>query len=156
MARDAVAHFPRQVEPLPVVLEHVDYTEALLVVVEAAGDEIVEHALAGVTERRVPQIVAERDRLGELLVEPEHLGDAARDLRHLERVRQAGPIVIPGRREEHLRLVLEAAERLAVDDAIAVTLEGRADRIFRLRADAPTAVGALGRLWREDVAFALL
>ena len=93
--RDAVAHFPRQVEPLAVVLEHVDDAETLLVVVEAAGDEIVEDALAGVAERRVPEIVPERDGLGQLLVEPQHLGDAARNLRDLERVRQAGAVVIP-------------------------------------------------------------
>ncbi len=132
VARDAVAHLPRQVEPVAVVLEHVDDPQALLVVVEAAGDEVVEHALAGMPERRVPQIVAERDGLGELLVEPEHLGDAAGDLRHLERVRQAGPIVIAGRREEHLRLVLQTPERLAVDDAVAVALERRTDRVLRL------------------------
>ena len=35
--RDAVAHFPRQVEPLAVVLEHVDDAQALLVVIEAAA-----------------------------------------------------------------------------------------------------------------------
>ena len=67
--RDAVAHFPRQVQPGAIVLEHVDDAEALLVVVEAAGDEIVEDALAGVAERRVPEVVAERDRLGQLFVE---------------------------------------------------------------------------------------
>ena len=156
VARDAVAHLPRQVESLPLVLEDVNYSEALLVVVETARDEIVQHAFAGVPEWRVPQIVAERDRLGELLVEPEHLGDAAGDLRHLERVRQARPIVIAGRREEDLRLVLQAPERLAVDDPVAVALEGRPDRILRLGPHAPAAVGALGRLRRKDLAFALL
>ena len=153
---DAVAHFPRQVQPAAVVLEHVDDAQALLVVVEAAGHQRVDDALAGVAERRVPEVVAERDRLGQLLVQAQHLGDRARDLRHLERVRQPRAVVIAGRREEHLRLVLQPAERLAVDDAIAIALERRPDVVFGFRAQPPARVGALGRLRREDVALALL
>ena len=133
VARDAVAHFPGEIQPLPAVLEHVDDAQALLVVAEPAGHEPVDHALAGVAERRMAEIVAERDRLGQLLVQAQHLGDAARDLRDLERVRQPRAVVIAGRREEHLRLVLEPPERLRVDDAIAVALEHRPDRIVRLR-----------------------
>ena len=84
-------------------------------------------------ERRVAEIVAERDGLGQLLVQVQHLRDRARDLRDLERVRQPRAVVIARRREEHLRLVLEAAERLGVDDAIAIALERRADVVFGLR-----------------------
>ena len=154
MLRDAVAHFPREVEAAAVVLEHVDDAQALLVVVEAAGHQRVDDALAGVAERRVAEIVAERDRLGQLFVQAQHLRDRARDLRHLERVRQARAVVIAGRREEHLRLVLQPAERLAVDDAIAVALKRRPDVVFRLGAQAAARVGALGRLRREDLALA--
>ena len=118
--------------PAAVVLEHVDDAQALLVVVEAAGHQRVDDPLAGVAERRVAEIVAERDRFGQLLVQPQHLGDRARDLRHLERVRQPRAVVIAGRREEHLRLVLQPAERLAVDDAVAVALKRRPDVVFRL------------------------
>ena len=59
-----------RLSPCAVVLEDVDDAKALLVVVEAAGDEVVEDALAGVAEGRVSEIVAERDGLGQLLVEP--------------------------------------------------------------------------------------
>ena len=103
----------REVQTLPAVLEHVDDPQALLVVAEAAGHEPVDDPLAGVPERRVPEVVAERDGLGQLLVQPEHLGDAARDLRDLERVRQPRAVVIAGRREEHLGLVLQPPEGLA-------------------------------------------
>ena len=151
---DAVADLPRQVQPLAVVLQDVDDAEALLVVVEAAGHQRVDDALAGVAERRVAEIVAERDRFGELLVQPQHLGDGARDLRDLERVREPRAVVIAGRREEHLRLVLQPPERLAVDDAVAVALKRGAHVVFRRGAEAPARVGALGRLRREDVALA--
>ena len=74
----------------------------------------------------------------------------ARNLRHLERVREARAVVIAGRREEDLRLVLQPAERLAVDDAIAIALERRPDVVFRLRTQAAARIGALGRLRREE------
>ena len=63
MMSDAVPHLPREVQPLPIVLEHVDDTQALLVVVESARDEIIQHPLAGVTEWRVAEVMAESDRL---------------------------------------------------------------------------------------------
>src|SRR4029453_6106588 len=107
MARDPVADFPREVEALPSVLEHGYDPKALLVVAEPARDQGVDDALAGVAEWRVAEVVAERDRLGQLFVEPQHLGDASRDLRHLERVRETRPVVIAGRREEDLCLVLQ-------------------------------------------------
>ena len=156
VARDAVAHFPRQVQPLAVVLEHVDDAQALLVVIEAAGHQLAQHPFAGVAERRVAEIVPERNRFGQLFVQPQHLRDGPRNLRDFERVRQARAVVIAGRREEHLRLVLQPAERLGVDDAIAIALERRADRIFVFGADAALAVGALRRLRRQDLALALL
>ena len=149
VAGDAVADFPGQVQPGAIVLEHVDDAEALLVVVEPAGDEIVEHALSGVAERRMPEVVAERNRLGEVFVQLQDLGDAPGDLRHLERVRQPRPIVIACRREEHLGLVFEPAECLAVDHAIAVALKRRTDRIGRLVPETATRVAALRRLRRQ-------
>ena len=80
-------------------------------------------------------------------LQPQHLGDAARDLRDLERVRQPRAVVIAGRREEDLGLVLQPPERLAVDDAIAIALERRAGSDPRSRARSrPAAVGALGGL----------
>jgi hypothetical protein len=151
MPCDPVADFPRQVEAPPLVLEHVHDPQALLVVVEAAGNQIVQHALAGMPERGVPEIVAERDGLGQFLVQPQHLRDAARDLRDLERVREPGAIVIAGRGEEDLGLVLQPPERLAVDDTVTIALERRADRIFLLRPQTTARVAALGGLWCEDL-----
>ena len=154
--RDAVAHLPCEIQALPVVLEHIDDPQALLVMIEASGDQVVEHALAGVAERRVAQIVAQRDGLGELLVQLQHLGDGSRDLRHLQRVGEAGPVVIARGREEHLRLVLQAPERLAVHDAIAIALKRRAHVVLGLLALAPARFRALGRLRRQDLPLARL
>src|SRR6185503_10138568 len=151
---DAVAHFPREVESLAVVLELVDDAQALLVVVETAGHQRPDHALAGVAERRVAEIVSERDGLGQLLVQAQDLGDGARDLRDLERVRQPGAVVVARGCEEDLGFVLESAKGLAVDDAVTIALKGGADVVFELGAEAAARVGALGRLRREDLALA--
>ena len=120
--------------PRAVALEHVDDAQALLVVVEPARHELAQDALAGVAERRVAEVVAERDGLGQLFVQAQHLGDGPRDLRHLEGVGEPRPVVVAGRREEDLRLVLQPPERLAVDDAIAIALEAPGESGPRARA----------------------
>src|SRR5262249_17068743 len=106
--------------------------------------------------RSVPQIVAERNRLGELFVQVQNFRDGARDLRNLERVGQPRPVVIARRSEEHLRLVLQASECLGVDDAIAVPLKRRSYIIFRLYAQPAARCTASGRLWRQNFHLALL
>ena len=124
--------------------------------VEAAGHQRIDHAFAGVTERRVPEVVPQRDRFGQLLVQAQDLGNGARDLRHLERVRESRPIMVARRRKEDLGLVLQAAERLAVDDSIAVALKCRADVVFRLGPEPAARLGAFRRLGRQNLAFARL
>jgi hypothetical protein len=62
---------------------------------------------------------------------------------------ETGSIVIAGRREEDLCLVLEAPKRFAVDDPIAIPLKGRPHVIFRLRPETSARFRAFGRLWRE-------
>src|SRR5688572_15295921 len=156
MMRNAVTYFPREVQPLTIVFEHVDDAQTLLIMIEPAWNQIVEHALARVSEWRVPEIVPERDSLGELFVQLQHLCNRARNLRDLECVREPRSVMIAGRREKHLRLVLQTAKRLRVDDAIAIALKRRAHVIFGLFAQAPTCVGALRRLRRKNLPFARL
>src|SRR5262249_28244911 len=79
---DPVAPLPREVEPAPVALEHLDDPQRLLVVPEAAPEALlealVERLLARVAEGRVAEVVAEADRLDEILVQPQRPRDAAR------------------------------------------------------------------------------
>src|SRR5262249_62273022 len=80
----------------------------------------------------VAEVAAERQALGELLVEAQGAGDGASDLRPLQAVGQAGPVVVAFVVDEDLGLVLEPAERRAVDHAVAVALEARAERMLLL------------------------
>ena len=63
---------------------------------------------------------------------PQRPRHRARDLRRLQRVGEPRAVVVALRRHEHLRLVLEPPERLAVHDPVAVALEGVAQRALLL------------------------
>ncbi len=99
----------------------------------------VERFLAGMAERRVAEIVGQRQRLGEILVERQRAGDAARDLRHLEAVGEPRAVMVALVIDEDLGLVLQAAEGGGMDDAVAVALERRARRALRLGMKAAAA-----------------
>ena len=100
------------------------------------------------------EIVAECDGLGQLFVQTQHLGDSARDLRHFERVREPGSIVIARGRKEHLRFVLESAEGLGVNHAVAIAMKRGAKGLFSFRSESALAVGTLGGSRRQTFALA--
>ena len=115
----------------------------------AAGCEAaIERALAGMPEGGMAEIVGERQRLGQILVETERAGERARDLGDLESVGQPGAKMIPFVEDEDLGLVRESAKRGGVDDAVAVAPEGVAGCVHRFRiepAATPAGSGCVGR-----------
>ncbi len=144
---EALARLPGQVQPAKprvAVLDDLDDAQALAVVLEPAplAHQAVQDPLARVAERRVAQVVGERHGLDEILVETEHPREAAPDLRGLERVGEAVPVVVALVVDEDLGLVLEAPERRGVDDAVAVALEGGAVRRLGLRVPSAPALAA--------------
>ena len=155
VVHDPVAHLPREVQPLAVVLEVVDDPERLLRVAERPAEERRERLLPQVPERRVPEVVPEGDRLREVLVQPERPRRRPRDLRHVERVREPDPIVVALRRQEHLRLVLQAPERLGVHDPVPVALVDGAEVVVRLVALPPLRRRRELRALREDLSLDL-
>ena len=90
---------------------------------EALGHQRVQCALADVAEGSVTQVVSQGDGLGQILVQAQATRQRPRDLAHLQRVGQAGAVVVTLRGEEDLRLVLQAAKGLAMQNTVAVTLE---------------------------------
>jgi len=99
-------------------------------------------------EWRMPEIMGKRESLGEILIQPELTGKRAGDLRNLQRVGQAGAIVVPFMEHEHLGLVLQAAERSGMDHAVAIPAKRAAGPARRLR-DQPSAaairIAGIGR-----------
>lgn len=111
--------------------------------------QTVQGAFPGVPERRVPEVVRERDGLREVLVQPEAPGDRPRDARHLDRVGETVPQMVAGRAQEDLRLVFEPPERLAVQDAVAVALELGPVRMGRFGVTAPAKRSGVNGVRRE-------
>jgi hypothetical protein len=81
VVEDAVPHLRREVEPAAVPFQDLDDAEGLLVVTEAVAEAFLQNAveclLAGVTEWRMPEVVSERDRLRQILVETKRSRDRA-------------------------------------------------------------------------------
>ena len=127
-------------------LQRGHHAQGLRVVVEAAerGEAMIERALAGMAERRMAEVVAERRALREILVEAERAGERARDLGDLQRVGQPGAEMIALVKHEDLGLVREPAERRGVDDAVAIAAERAARGAGRLRMQPPAALARVG------------
>ena len=127
MLQDPFAALERQVEAVEfgvLLLELVHDPQRLQVVLEAAefAHALVQRILAGMSERRMAEIVCQADRLRQHLVQAERAGDGAGDLRHFQRMREPGAVQVALVIDEHLGLVDQPAERRGVDDAVAVAL----------------------------------
>jgi len=104
------------------------------VVVETAEfrHDRVQGDFTRVTERRMTQVVRERDGLGEGCFGSERFSEGSRDQRDFERVREARADMVAECGGEYLRLVFEPAERGAFDDAVSVERERGAQGVVRL------------------------
>ena len=92
----------------------------------------VERALAGVPERRMSNVVHQRQRLGQIYIQVELRRDGARDLRDLDGVGQASAKVVGVTAGEDLCLVFQTAKGARVNNTVAVTLKCIAIGMWRL------------------------
>ncbi len=127
MFDERLAHFKRQIQPRELrvaFFQLIDAAEAVKVVVESAVrlQTFVECVFPGVAERRVADVVGQRDGFSEVFVEPQPAGDGAGDLRDFERMRESRAVVIVDGGDEDLCLAGHTAERGAVNDSLAVAL----------------------------------
>jgi hypothetical protein len=134
---EAFERFPTEVQPVEVgvpTLEICHDSQRLRVVIKAAKSRkrFIERALTGMTEWRMAEIVGERQRFGEVLVQSECTRERTGNLRDLKRVRQSRAIVIALVIDEDLRFVRQPAKGSGVDDSVAVAPEGIAARACRL------------------------
>ena len=131
--QDSLARFEHQIQSIEsavALLEGVDHAQALQIVLETTmlAHAIVQGILAGMTERRMAEIVRQRNRLDQVFVQIEAAGDRARDLCNFDAVGQARPEQVALMIDEHLCLVFQSAKCGAMDDAVAVALEFGARR----------------------------
>lgn len=152
MMQDTVADFPGQVQAFAVFLNGIHDAQALDVVLEPDGRQSVQRPFSGMSERRVPQIVPDGDRLREILVQAQGAGNRPRNLGNFQRVRQACAVMVPVRGKKHLCFVFQAAEAGAVDDASHVALERGAQLALRL-VDPPAARAGRGDCVTRELFF---
>ena len=89
----------------------------------------VQLVFAGVRERRMTDVVRQRQGFGEVFVETERRGHGAGDLGHFDGVGEPVPKMIRDTRRKDLRLILQAAEGARMYDAVAIALELTAVRM---------------------------
>jgi hypothetical protein len=157
MLDQSFEHFPGEVEPIEACIfafKLGDDAERLCIVVEATGirHRGVERTLSGMAEGRVAEIVGERERLGQILVEPEPPRHRARDLGDFQAMSEPRAVVIALVIDEDLGLVVQPPEGCGVQDAVAVAGKRRADRARRLRCKPPAALVSIGSVGRERTA----
>ena len=102
--------------------------------------QFFKRVLAGVAERRMTEIVGQRERLRQIFIGGERAADRASDLRNLKAVGETSAEKVALMIDEHLRLVFEPAERRGVDDAVAVALEAGAGPAHGARASAKVMI----------------
>ena len=145
---NALARFEAEIQAVEravVLFEFIDDREALQVVLEAAviAHAFVQRILSGMAERRMAEIVRQRNGFDQVFVDAQIARHRARDLRDFETVRQTRAKQVALVIDEDLRLVFEPAERRRVNDAVAVALElGARNRRFFFEA----AATRLGRM----------
>ena len=95
------------------------------IVIEPAGlgERRAQRILAGMAERRMAEVVGQAQGLGQIFVQAERARDRPPDLRDLQAVRQAHPVMIAVGRDEDLRLVTKPPEGDRMDQPVAVALE---------------------------------
>src|SRR5215469_3560055 len=126
MLDDSFAHFKCQVKTVETdiaVLEMLHNAQCVQVMIEAAAmlaHQFVELSFARVPERRVANVVHQRQRLDQFGVEVQSGRDSARDLRYFQGVRQAVAKMVGKAGGEDLRLGLQSPERAGMDDAVAI------------------------------------
>jgi hypothetical protein len=153
MLHQAFERLPGQVEAVEIrvaAFERGDHAQRLRVVVEAPCPlhRRVERALAGMAERRVPEIVRECERLGEIFVDTERARDRPRNLRDFEAVGQPRAVMVALVIDKDLRLVVQPAEGGRMQDAVAVALVEGARGVRGLgieAAAAPPRIDGIGR-----------
>src|SRR6202044_3969866 len=87
-----------------------------------------------------------RQRLGQILIQPQSARDGAGDLRDFNAVSQPGAVEITLMIDENLSFVLQLSKRRAVDDAVAIALPGGSGFRLGLMIQPPTQRGSGDRV----------
>src|ERR1700722_19749919 len=108
------------------VLESFDHSQRMQIVIETFAEPAhlpVQFLLAGVGEGRMADVVAQRERLGQIFIQCQNRSHCTRDLRNFDGVGQPVAEMVGDSGWKNLHFILQPAEGAGVDDAIAIALE---------------------------------
>jgi hypothetical protein len=97
------------------------------------------------------QIMTQGDSLNQMIVQFQHQRNGAGDLRHLQDMGKARPVMIAGWGQKDLGFMFQPPEGLGVNYTIPVPLKGGTDIAFLLPALSPSAVFAQTGIWRKEL-----
>jgi hypothetical protein len=95
---------------------------------KATCQHLVEDALTDMAKRRVPKIVSKPDRFDKVLIEIQPTSDRPANLCNLDHVGQPSSEMVALRRNKYLTFVLQAPERVRVNNPVSVPLKLGAGR----------------------------
>ena len=133
VAQNPVPDLPGQVQPLAGFLQLFHHPDALLIMAETPGIQLIQDVLPGMAKGRMPQVMTQGDGLRQILIETQSPGNGPGNLGHLQRVGQPGAVVVPLGGQKHLGLVLQPPEGLTMKDPIPVPLIRGAQAAFLFR-----------------------
>ena len=77
---------------------------------ESFTEHLIECPFSGMTKRCVSKIMSQCNGFGQIFIQIQCPRNRTGDLGHLERVRQAGTVMVALRSEKHLRFVFHSAK----------------------------------------------
>ncbi len=142
---------PGQVQTIKVrvaPLERGHHAQSLRIVIETAErrQASIQRALAGMAKRRVAEVVSERQRLGQILIEPQPPRQRASNLGDFKRMGEARAIMVALVENENLGFVLEPAEGSGVNDAVTIAAKGASGLARRLGMQSAAAEFRIARI----------
>ena len=153
VVQNSIPHFPGQVQALSFLFQNLHDTDALFRVAEAPGMHRIERRFPGMAERRVSEIMAERNGFGQILIQIQRPRNRAGNLGYLECVRQAGPVMISLRSEKHLCFVFHPAKGFGVENPVPVSLVDGADVTLRFISVPSSGIPAVRRIRTQLLKF---
>ena len=95
VAHQAVAHLPGEIQAGEAALQPIHHPQALLIMAETMGAQLVQRPLPCMAKGGMPQIMPQGNGFGQILVQAQRPGNGAGNLIHLQRVGQPGAVMIP-------------------------------------------------------------
>ena len=115
--------------------------QRLDVVIKAAEffHGVLQAALAGMAERRMSEVMCQRDGFAKFFVQSQTFADGARNLRNFNAVRQPRTVVFAFVIGENLRFAVQPAESRRMNQPVSVALKRRTDNVGKIGIETPAA-----------------